>query len=75
MIEIVYVYDGFFSRKSCYNKIQYKWELKNKFFNVFYNKRNATLNNGSKSTVLVLDNVQDVYLIQKNGGGLNYDIY
>ena len=56
-IEIVYVYDGFFARISYYNKNQYKWELKIKYFNVFYYKRNATVNNGSRSTVSVLDKV------------------
>ena len=57
MIQIVHVYDGFFSTISYYNKISYKWELKIKFFNVFYDERNAAVNNDQNGSVLGLDNV------------------
>ena len=38
-------------------------------------KQNATLNHGQYGTILSLDKVYVMYLMEKNGGGLKYDSY
>ena len=53
----------------------YKLEFKNTIFNAFDNRWNASSNHGQNGPVLSLDNVYVVYLMEKNGGGLNYDSY
>ena len=52
----------------------YKYEFKIQFFNAFYDERNATVSPSQNDTVFGLDNVYDVYLMEKNGDGCSYDI-
>ena len=75
MIQIVHVQDEVFGKISYYNKIEYKCEFKIKFFNVHYDERNAAVNNDPDGSVLGLDNVYVVYLMEKHGDGHNCDIY
>ena len=75
MIKTVNIYNGFFGKISYYNKILYKCEFKIQLFSAFYDKRNASLNHGLNDTVLSLDNVYVVYLMEQNGRGLKYHSY
>ena len=75
MIQIIHIYNVLLSKKSYYNKILYKYELKIQFFNADDDERDATTSHGQYDTVLSLDNVYGIYLMEKDGGCLKYNSY
>ena len=71
-IYMVHICNGFLCKISSYNKMQYKCEFKMQFFYQLYCTRNASSKSEQSDTILGLDHVYVVYLIENERGGCNY---